>query len=373
MADKIKHKSCQSVKQKTQDFFISEKTSKLIREKRKARRLAMRFSDEPEYMTMYKSLTNEVKESIKTDKERAWQEQIDKLDGARDGTEFWNSIFRLTGAKSRGTRKTPLMRSDGTHTENDKERADTFAASLEKVHNVHQGTIFDDEFKVEVESTIKEHEMLFKPLVSHVPEDALKLIEAWCSKWRIKLNAGKTQLIVFSVGPKPELIDLELFGEPIIQTQTAKLLGILFDRRLSFKDHMEDLMTKVYRRLNLLKLLKGTNWGARPYTILKAYKCFIRPVLEYGSLITGALRESQVKEMQIFQNKCLRLALGVTYLDRMRTIDLHDLTNVPMIKTRMTALAVKTFRSLENTQCFKDLVLNHEIVQKRSGSNTILD
>ena len=87
----------------------------------------------------------------------------------------------------------------------------------------------------------------------------------------------------------------------------------------------------------------------------------------------GALRESQVKEMQIFQNKCLRLALGVTYLDRMRTIDLHDLTNVPMIKTRMTALAVKTFRSLENTQCFKDLVLNHEIVQKRSGSNTILD
>ena len=91
---------------------------------------------------------------------------------------------------------------------------------------------------------------------------------------------------------------------------------------------------------------------------------------QYGSLITGALRESQVMEMQIFQNKCLRLALGVTYLDRMRTIHLHDLTNVPMIKTRMTALAVKTFRSLENTQCFKDLVLNHEIVQKRSGSNT---
>ena len=110
------------MKQKEQDFFISEKTSKLIREKRKARRLAMRFSDEPEYMTMYKSLTNEVKESIKTDKERAWQEQIDKLDGARDGTEFWNSFFRLAGAKSRGTRKTPLMRSDGTHTENDKER-----------------------------------------------------------------------------------------------------------------------------------------------------------------------------------------------------------------------------------------------------------
>ena len=47
------------------------------------------------------------------------------------------------------------MRSDGTHTEKDKKRADTFAASLEKVHHVHQGAIFDVEFKVEVEGTIK--------------------------------------------------------------------------------------------------------------------------------------------------------------------------------------------------------------------------
>ena len=159
--------------------------------------------------------------------------------------------------------------------------------------------------------------------------------------------------------------------------------GVMVDQRCR---HWPNIKPTLVLRVNLLEwcvccwrvdIKAGSPvfhlMGARPYTILKAYKCFIRPVLEYGSLITGALRESQVKEMQIFQNKCLRLALGVTYLDRMRTIDLHDLTNVPMIKTRMTALAVKTFRSLENTQCFKDLVLNHEIVQKRSGSNTILD
>ena len=136
---------------------------------------------------------------------------------------------------------------------------------------------------------------------------------------------------------------------------------------------MKDLMAKVYRRLNLLKLLKETNWGARPYTILKAYKCFLRPVLGYGALITGASSGTQMKYMHIFQNTCLRLALGITYHDGTRTIDLHDLTNAPMIETRMTAQAVKTFRSLENTQCFKELMLSHEIVQKRSGSNTILD
>ena len=122
-------------------------------------------------------------------------------------------------------------------------------------------------------------------------------------------------------------------------------------------------MAKVYRRLNLLKLLKlKGQTGAR--TILKAYKCFIRPVLEHGALITGALTGTQVKTMSIFQNNCLRLALGITYHDGTRTIYLHDFTNVPMIKTRMMALAVKTFRSLKSTQCFEELMLNHEIVQK---------
>ena len=84
-------------------------------------------------MTMYKSLTNQVK-----DKKRAWQEKIDKLDGTRNGTEFWNSFFRLTNAKSRGTRKTLLTRSDSIHTKID--------------------------WRYRAQSTIKEHEMLFKPL-----------------------------------------------------------------------------------------------------------------------------------------------------------------------------------------------------------------
>ena len=83
-------KSCRSVKI---SLFL-KKTSKLIREKRKAWRIAMRFSDEPEYMTMYKSQTNKVKESIKTDKERAYQEQIDKQE--------WNRVLELVLPANRG-------------------------------------------------------------------------------------------------------------------------------------------------------------------------------------------------------------------------------------------------------------------------------
>ena len=46
---------------------------------------------------------------------------------------------------------------------------------------------------------------------------ALKLIEAWCSKWRKKLSAGKTQLIVFSVGFKPELMIWSCLVSPLFK------------------------------------------------------------------------------------------------------------------------------------------------------------
>ena len=50
-------------------------------------------------------------------------------------------------------------------------------------------------------------------------------------------------------------------------------------------------------------------------------------------------------------------------------MDLHYLTNVPMMKTRMTTLMVKTFRSIENTLCFKDLVLHRDVRSFKNDTN----
>ena len=44
----------------------------------------------------------------------------------------------------------------------------------------------------------------------------LSALEKWCSKWRIKLNAKKTQLIVLKKnGGQHKNIKLQLFGEEI--------------------------------------------------------------------------------------------------------------------------------------------------------------
>ena len=160
-------KCCQSGTQyKDKAWYISDTTFKLIKAKRKARKLTQKY-DDTEFVDNYKSLTGQVKRAVKADKEKVWNEEIGRLDGTR---EFWNSLFRITGAKARTERKHPLLKEDGTLTENDNEKADTFAASLGKIHNIHEGPIFDDAFKETVETTIKEQEELFSPLKDHTTE-----------------------------------------------------------------------------------------------------------------------------------------------------------------------------------------------------------
>ena len=75
----------------------------------------------------------------------------------------------------------------------------------------------------------------------------LSALEKWCSKWRIKLNAKKTQLIVLKKnGRQHQKTKLQLFGEEINHVEEA---------------HIKIAISKANKRLNLLRLLSGTNWG----------------------------------------------------------------------------------------------------------------
>ena len=78
---------------------------------------------------------------------------------------------------------------------------------------------------------------------------------------------------------------LYLQGKLIRYQKSFKFIGITFDQSLSFKDHINDISTRCRKRLNLIKAIRGQEWGANPKTLLYTYKTYIRPVLEYGCIL----------------------------------------------------------------------------------------
>ena len=57
--------------------------------------------------------------------------------------------------------------------------------------------------------------------------------------------------------------------------EKVKFLGVTFDSKLSFKEHILDLVKRAHKRINLLKALKGKCWGASSEVILYTYGSYI--------------------------------------------------------------------------------------------------
>ena len=87
-----------------------------------------------------------------------------------------------------------------------------------------------------------------------------------------------------------------------------KFLGVTFDQGLTFKAHIEDIVARCKKRLNLVKALRGKDWGAHPTTLLYTYKVFIRPVLEYASILFAHSEESLLKKIQSVETEAIKIA-----------------------------------------------------------------
>ncbi|GBN21970.1 hypothetical protein AVEN_107039-1 [Araneus ventricosus] len=56
----------------------------------------------------------------------------------------------------------------------------------------------------------------------------------------------------------------------------------MIDPEFTCNKHIESLITKSRRRLNILKYISGRDWGANAETLRTTYIALIRPILEYG-------------------------------------------------------------------------------------------
>ena len=125
----------------------------------------------------------------------------------------------------------------------------------------------------------------------------------------MSLNPSKTWCINFHRDNKNKNFPhLYLSGNLLKYKKTYKFLGITFDESLSFKDHIEIITKKCQKRLNLLKAIRGRNWGASPETIMYTYKAYIRPILEYGCTLFAFEDQSLLKKIQNIETSAIKIA-----------------------------------------------------------------
>ena len=134
---------------------------------------------------------------------------------------------------------------------------------------------------------------------------------------------------------------------------------------------MKKTQRNVGKDLIGLKLLSGTSWGCKPETLMNLYKCYIRPVLEYGSIVLLSATKATLKKLQVIQNKAIKIAYRLH--PHSHTSDIHEIAGIQTINERFEHLANKFIHSLEeHSDLFRMQKELHASKIKR-GKTTLLD
>lgn len=168
---------------------------------------------------------------------------------------------------------------------------------------------------------------------------SLSRIEKYYDKWKIKINPAKTQAIIFPFNNQRRRIPttaLTLGNIPIEYSGSVKYLGVTLDRKLIFREHIDQIRTKTARCMAALYPLIGRRSNLSVENKFLIFKAIIRPILTYASPIWIHAAISHRKNLQILQNKCLKLVLKLHW--RHPTLDLHERAAVPMLSEYIAKL-----------------------------------
>ena len=82
----------------------------------------------------------------------------------------------------------------------------------------------------------------------------------------------------FMVYSRREVADfgLQIYGQDIGSKFELKYKGIWFDKRLTWKRHVEHIEMKCRKVLNLMRAVAGYDWGSDRQTLLNMYQALIR-------------------------------------------------------------------------------------------------
>ena len=136
-------------------------------------------------------------------------------------------------------------------------------------------------------------------------------IRNWTIKNGFTISPNKTVAMHFCNRRKcPGDPVLKLGSTQIRFVKEFKFLGIIWDIKLTFKNHIEYLRKRCFKVLNIIKLLSHQEWGSDTKTLLSLYQSLVRSKVDYGSIVYRNADKKALERLEVIHNEGLRLCLG---------------------------------------------------------------
>ena len=126
-------------------------------------------------------------------------------------------------------------------------------------------------------------------------------------------------------------------GKPIKFDSEPIYLGVTLDRSLSFGPHLKMVCEKVQKRVNLIRKLVGTGWGAGFRTLRTSTLALVFSAAEYAAPVWS--HSTHVKYLDAVINVALRTISGA--ITSTPTVMLPVLAGIPPASIRRDCITLK--------------------------------
>ena len=214
-------------------------------------------------------------------------------------------------------------------------------------------------------------------------------VSEWCDIWGMKLNASKTKTMIVSMSctMHPQSPPLTIAGTVQIESDDLVILGVTFDSKLTFENHLRLVSRAASQRLGILR--KSSRMFHDRSLLERCFRCFVLPVFQHCSvvwcsaadahlklldravsgarLLTGGVFECDIPHRRsvAFSVCCIRSGvtrctrLMMRYLDRMCQCGLHAVTwsHIGILMRHLAAEPRSTAGPLFPSQCPSGTIL----------------
>lgn len=191
-------------------------------------------------------------------------------------------------------------------------------------------------------------------------QDRIDGLESWSTMNGLTLNPSKT----FHVSYGKSIIASTYFlkGESIATKKTVRDLGVVFDDKLNFGEHIKIISARMNQMIGAARRM--VNEIKQPMLMHRIFSVYIRPIGEYCSIIWDQGRFND--PITLAHKKATRIAMGVyftmppeLYITYEKRCEILEQDNpVTRRRTQAAITCIKILKGITNLS-FNELILNH--------------
>ena len=161
----------------------------------------------------------------------------------------------------------------------------------------------------------------------HIMQDDINNLIKWSNRWLLHFNADKCKVMHFGCKNLSHeyTMDINNRNMPISKCVHEKDLGVIFDNRLKFDEHIQAAISKANKMLGIIRRAFAF---MDKEIFLHLYKSLVRPHLEYGNSIWCPhlkRQSSAIEKVQRRATKMITVYKNLTYKERLAILKLPSL------------------------------------------------